>query len=70
MERNHWPVTFSIGVLTCENPSLTADELIRRADKLMYSVKNNGKNAIAYGVYAGEPAEGSSSTTPQTDGSS
>ena len=50
MRRNDWPVTFSIGALTYRDGPITADELIRRADDLMYSVKKSGKNAIAYGV--------------------
>lgn len=53
MRRHHWPATFSIGALTYRDGPTTTDELIRRADDLMYSVKKNGKNAIAYGVYAG-----------------
>ena len=53
MQRHNWPVTFSIGVLTCLDAHITTDELIKRADDLMYSVKNNGKNAIAYAVYTG-----------------
>lgn len=52
MERNDWPVTFSIGVLTCRHAKMTVDELIKKADELMYSVKKNGKNAVAYGVCA------------------
>ncbi len=50
MVRNHWSVTFSIGVLTCLKATSSTDELIKRADNLMYSVKKNGKNAIAYAV--------------------
>jgi len=53
MRRNDWPVTFSVGALTCRDGPIDADELIKRADDLMYSVKKNGKNAIAYAVYAG-----------------
>jgi len=53
MRQNDWHVTFSIGVLTCLEAQITADELVKRADSLMYSVKKNGKNAIAYAVYAG-----------------
>jgi len=53
MRRNDWPVTFSIGALTYRDGPITADELLRRADELMYSVKRSGKNAIAYAVYAG-----------------
>jgi diguanylate cyclase (GGDEF)-like protein/PAS domain S-box-containing protein len=52
MQRNDWPVTFSIGVLTCIDTPRTADELVKMADGLMYSVKNSGKNAIHYAVYS------------------
>lgn len=57
MHRNHWPVTFSIGVLTCRQASPTAEDLIRRVDEVMYSVKKNGKNGVAYAEYAGPPAQ-------------
>ena len=53
MRRNNWPVTFSIGVLTCINTPQKPDELIKQVDDLMYTVKNNGKNSISYSVYAG-----------------
>ncbi|AMK77047.1 MULTISPECIES: GGDEF domain-containing protein [Methylomonas] len=51
MNKNKWPVTFSIGVLSYKMGEISADELVKRADRLMYTVKNNSKNAIAYGVY-------------------
>ena len=47
MERNGWPITFSMGALTCTAP-VDVDELIKRADNLMYRVKRSGKNAIEY----------------------
>ncbi len=53
MQRNNWPVTFSIGVLTCVCKPQTSDELVKRADGLMYSVKSNGKNGINYSIYGG-----------------
>ena len=53
MRRNDWPVTFSIGALTCLDAQITTDEMIKRADALMYAVKDNGKNGIRYAVYAG-----------------
>ncbi|MCJ7626227.1 MAG: GGDEF domain-containing protein, partial [Anaerolineaceae bacterium] len=53
MHQNHWPVTFSIGVLTCENASLSTHEVIKKVDDLMYQVKNDGKNEIRYSVYTG-----------------
>jgi diguanylate cyclase (GGDEF)-like protein len=51
MQRNAWPVTFSIGVLTWQHAETNMDELIKKADELMYSVKKNGKNGIAYAVF-------------------
>ncbi len=51
MQRNGWPVTFSVGVLTCLQLPPTSDELIKRADDLMYSVKNNGKDSVCYSTF-------------------
>jgi len=48
MLQHGWPVTFSIGVLTCDAAPQSHDELIRQADQLMYQVKNDGKNSIRY----------------------
>lgn len=48
MRANHWTVTFSIGVMTFTSPPASADEALNIADKLMYSVKNNGKDSISY----------------------
>lgn len=49
-----YPITFSIGVLTLSAPHLSADEVLRMADKMMYIVKNNGKNNVRYEVYSEE----------------
>ena len=53
MRHGNWPVTFSIGVLICCAADLSIEELLRRADDLMYSVKHDGKNAITFSSYAG-----------------
>jgi diguanylate cyclase (GGDEF)-like protein len=53
MQKHQWPVTFSIGVLTCIAIPHTYEEMIKRVDDLMYIVKTNGKNAINYSIYAG-----------------
>jgi diguanylate cyclase (GGDEF)-like protein len=53
MRNNHWPVTFSIGALTCDRPPLDVQQLIKLADQLMYSVKNTSKDAIVYSEYTG-----------------
>jgi diguanylate cyclase (GGDEF)-like protein len=46
------PVTFSIGVLTCYALPAKLDEVINRADQLMYKVKQRGKNGIEYQTYS------------------
>jgi diguanylate cyclase (GGDEF)-like protein len=54
MDENGWPVTFSIGVLTLTAPRLSVDEILGRADQLMYVVKNGGKNNIHYATHPEE----------------
>lgn len=49
-----WPVTFSVGVLTLTAPTLSADKILQQVDKLMYIVKNNGKNNIKFAVHEEE----------------
>ncbi len=48
---NNWPITFSIGVVTCSE-SCKLDELIKEADNLMYTVKASGKNRIESKVHS------------------
>ncbi len=49
MKKNHWSVTFSIGVLTYNtNFPRTVDEMINSADRIMYLVKESGKNGIRH----------------------
>ncbi len=42
----HWPVTYSAGAVTFTRPPETVDEMITKADTLMYSVKQSGKDHI------------------------
>jgi diguanylate cyclase (GGDEF)-like protein len=58
MEEKGWPVTSSIGVLTCEAPVQTPTEMLTMADKLMYGVKKAGKNALKHAVYQGDITPG------------
>jgi diguanylate cyclase (GGDEF)-like protein len=53
MRLGNWPITFSIGVLTCNVAPLTTEELVSMADELMYSVKHESKNSIRFSTYAG-----------------
>jgi len=46
IEKQQWPVTVSIGVATFSVPPASVDEMISRADELMYEAKRAGKNKI------------------------
>ena len=46
MRLNHWPVTFSVGVVTFLNAPESVDQMVQRADEIMYSVKQTGKNHL------------------------
>ncbi len=46
-----WPVSFSIGVLSCESGTCNAREMIKKADELMYEVKRGGKNGAKFGKF-------------------
>lgn len=48
---NDWPVTFSIGVVTCTAAPQSADALLHFVDGLMYSVKKDRKDAIRFAIY-------------------
>jgi diguanylate cyclase (GGDEF)-like protein len=50
MHAGGWPVTFSLGVATFLVPPTTLDELVNKADALMYRVKQRGKNALEHEV--------------------
>lgn len=51
MKTEHWPVTFSIGVVTVIKAPSSIDEVVRMSDSLMYSVKKSGKNNVKYEEY-------------------
>lgn len=48
--KDDWPVTFSIGMVTYIKLPATVDELLKKADDLMYSVKMAGKGAVRHEV--------------------
>lgn len=54
MGKRQWPVTFSIGVMTFNDPPDSVDEAVKLADDLMFSVKNQGKNATIFSSYPDE----------------
>jgi diguanylate cyclase (GGDEF)-like protein len=48
MRESNLPITFSIGAVTFLSAPQSTDEMLHQADKLMYEVKESGKNEIAY----------------------
>ena len=48
MKKNGWSVTCSMGVATFLYPPENVDEMLKRADVLMYTAKKNGKNMIKH----------------------
>ncbi len=47
---NGFPVTYSMGVVTFNKPPESIEDMIHRADELMYKVKTTGKNSVQYEV--------------------
>jgi diguanylate cyclase (GGDEF)-like protein len=54
MRQRNWPVTFSMGAVTCEFSPYSAEQLVNMADELMYEVKNSTKNDIRFRTWLGE----------------
>ncbi|HEU4385714.1 MAG TPA: GGDEF domain-containing protein [Anaeromyxobacteraceae bacterium] len=52
-----WPVTFSLGVVTFQRAPRSVDEMIGRADELMYQAKRAGKGGVRLEVVARAAAD-------------
>ncbi|MBN2402377.1 MAG: GGDEF domain-containing protein [Spirochaetes bacterium] len=50
VQNNNWPVTLSIGIVTFLKAPDSVDEMMKKADLLMYSAKFDGKNNIKQSV--------------------
>jgi diguanylate cyclase (GGDEF)-like protein/PAS domain S-box-containing protein len=46
VSRHSLPITFTVGVVTYTTPLESVEQMIKRADELMYQVKRNGKSAV------------------------
>jgi len=57
MKAGNWPVTLSVGAVTYAEAPDSVDELLRRADKLMYAAKRDGKGSARMELAHGDPAE-------------
>lgn len=54
VSQRKWPVTFSIGAVTFIKPPASVEEMIERADNLMYFAKQNGKNMVKHEPFGEE----------------
>lgn len=54
MQKNNWPATASLGVATYKTLPLSVDEIIKKADELMYAAKEEGKNRIKHYLFDAE----------------
>ncbi len=52
MEHRGWPITFSIGLATFTAAPDSVDDMVKRADTLMYKMKREGKGGISEQVFA------------------
>jgi diguanylate cyclase (GGDEF)-like protein len=50
MQKNAWPISFSIGAVTYVEAAESVDKMIQMADDLMYVAKRNGKNLVEHKV--------------------
>ncbi|ACM21769.1 diguanylate cyclase [Geotalea daltonii FRC-32] len=50
MGARNWPVSFSVGLVTYYCPPTSVDEMLKKADGLMYEVKSQEKNSFRHEV--------------------
>jgi diguanylate cyclase (GGDEF)-like protein len=55
MKQSNWPVTFSMGAVTCVSPPHSPEQLLNMADELMYQVKNSTKNDVRFFTWGRKP---------------
>jgi diguanylate cyclase (GGDEF)-like protein len=58
MQKNNWPVTASFGIAAYRVLPTSVDEMVKQADKLMYSAKKEGKNRIKHYLFDSETNRG------------
>jgi diguanylate cyclase (GGDEF)-like protein len=67
MDDHHWPVGFSCGAATFATPAASVDEMMARADELMYQAKRSAKGSMrlaVVGEVAPLPPEPAHTPTP------
>jgi len=66
MTRHGWNVSFSVGAATFVEPPASVDQMMARADELMYEAKKSAKGSMRLAVVGGPaaPAEAAPAVTP------
>ena len=64
MKENGLPITFSIGVVSFTDALGGVEDMIQKADELMYFVKSHGKSNVKYAVVSSPDAEKKTADTP------
>lgn len=52
MHEQSWPVSFSMGALTCSRAPKSVDDILLKADALIHEIKQDGKKGILHAEYA------------------
>ena len=55
IDARNWPVTFSIGAVTFTRAPRDAEDIVRRADRLVVTVKLEGKNQVRHETVTAAP---------------
>jgi diguanylate cyclase (GGDEF)-like protein len=50
VKKNAWPVTFSTGVVTCDDPAYTISYLIKMAEDLVKAAEETGQNLVKFKI--------------------
>lgn len=48
MRDGHWPITFSMGAVTFQPPPNSVQEMISKADEVMYAAKTSGRDRVIF----------------------
>jgi PleD family two-component response regulator len=54
MRQKNLPITISMGVVVCQAPPHSVENLVDMADELMYEVKNSTKNNTLCAAWDGQ----------------
>lgn len=66
MQREGWPITFSIGAVTFENPPRAPERVLRIVDSLVYDAKQQGRDTILHLLDSELTTDGMADPTDET----